>query len=232
MAIQPQRLCTNCGTAAEHDADRFCRDCGTPLPPVDVAGERVWPTGANTAQAVERPAYLGPVPSEANPASEEYRDTPAPVAVVPVAFPTRLAASAIDLMLAATIIVAQSMASEWWVWNNEDLASANVGRWILTIVAPWAAYAGLQLFWVAKRGQTIGKRATRISVVDRDTGLPVDPVRNVAREMIKLMMFPVVGWVAQLFLIARSPTQEGIHDRSVGTLVVKAPRPPKSASGK
>jgi uncharacterized RDD family membrane protein YckC len=162
-----------------------------------------------------------------NPATEEFRETHHPFNVVPVKFSKRLAASAIDLIFAVWIVAGQSMAPDWWVWNNEERSFSGVGLWSLTMVVPWIAYASVQLLWVARRGQTIGKRAMRIRVGDHDTGKPVAPVRNLTREMVKLMMFPVVGWVAQLFVIAKSPTHEGIHDRSVGTYVVAAPRPPK-----
>lgn len=104
---------------------------------------------------------------------------------------------------------------------------AAIARWALFIVWPWIGYGALQLYWVGKRSQTIGQRAMRIRVADHDTGESVAPVRSLTREMVKLVLFPVVGWVVQLFFIARSPSHEGVHDHSVGTLVVKVPRPPK-----
>jgi uncharacterized RDD family membrane protein YckC len=231
MAIQTKLFCGNCGTSIEHEGDKFCRSCGTAVTNAAVLAngvpERVWPTGSIGANAVERPEYLGPIPVEMNPASEEFRESHHPYNVVPVGFTKRLFASLVDLMFAAWIIAGQSMAPDIWVWNNEGRSAADVGLWALVMIVPWLLYAGVQAWWVARRGQTIGKRALHIRVADHDTGKPVAPVRNLTREMVKLMMFPGIGWVAQLYVIAKSPTHEGIHDRSVGTYVIAAPRPPK-----
>ncbi|MDA0799402.1 MAG: RDD family protein [Chloroflexi bacterium] len=231
MATQTQLFCGNCGTSIEHDGDKFCRSCGTVVTAANVSAtgvpERVWPTGSVGATTVDRPDYLGPAPVEANPATAEFRDSNNSLSIIPAAFSKRLGASVIDLIFAVWIVIGQFMAPEWWVWNNEERTYSEIGLWALTMVVPWVAYATLQTTWVARRGQTIGKRATRIRVADHDTGNPVAPVRNLTREMVKLMMFPGIGWVAQLFMIAKSPTHEGIHDRSVGTYVVAAPRPPK-----
>ena len=228
MATQTQALCATCSTTINAEEDKFCRNCGnlTPLGERDVAsrGGRQWPTSANTAQAIARPEFRGPAPSEESPASAEFQSVEISHEVVSAAFRPRLAASMIDLLLAGLIMAMQSLAADWWIWNNEDPSAAGIARWALFMLWPWIGFGALQLYGVAMMGQTMGKRLVRIRVVDEDTGEPVEAVRNLTREMVKLMLFPVIGWAVQLYLIAKSPTHEGVHDRLVGTLVVKMPR--------
>ncbi|MFZ2503406.1 MAG: RDD family protein [Nocardioides sp.] len=72
-------------------------------------------------------------------------------------------------------------------------------------------------------GYTIGKKATGISVLDADTGLPIGWGRAFLRNLVLGLLGLPMGLLqlAQIFIIKASPTRQGWHDSAVRSVVVK-----------
>lgn len=106
------------------------------------------------------------------------------------------------------------------------LPTGGVGPGELTLLAI-VLLLGLGLYqWygVATRGQSIGKRAVGIRVVDVDTGQPVGWMRALGRYLVFALLGSCGGLLllVQLFVIPNSPRRQGWHDAAVRTVVVPA----------
>jgi uncharacterized RDD family membrane protein YckC len=102
-----------------------------------------------------------------------------------------------------------------WVWD-EDVAVSNV----LAAVglAGWVAYKTVQDG--SARGQTLGKRALGIRVVDLRTGGPIGRPRAAVRALllVALLFLCLIFLIVELF---RRDPQQLLHDRAVGSIIVK-----------
>lgn len=101
-----------------------------------------------------------------------------------------------------------------------DLASvASLGLGVVINVAYLAVAIGY-LIWGWANGQTVGKRAMKIAVVDADSGAPIGYSRAVIRY---LMMF-VMGLPCYLgYLSVLAADGRGWHDKAANSRVVVAP---------
>jgi uncharacterized RDD family membrane protein YckC len=98
---------------------------------------------------------------------------------------------------------------------------------LLLIAAMWFAY---EVPATANTGQTFGKRLMKIKVMGLDTGQPVGFARAVRRwnplGLSVLLWTCLVGFLLQLLdslsPLVDWPLRRAFHDRSAGTIVVKA----------
>lgn len=74
-------------------------------------------------------------------------------------------------------------------------------------------WLAMQCLWCSTRGRTAGKRAMRIAVVDRDTGLPL----GVGRALWRSVLAGVPGLVLTNL---GDPERRGWHERAAGSLTV------------
>lgn len=143
-------------------------------------------------------------------------------ALLHASFGKRFGALGIDVGALVAFFIASAMLSGPFGGNEENWTkTAAVVVWFFIVVLPFVVYFGLQLLWVATRGQTIGKRITGIVVVMKDTGKQVSLFEALVREVVKILFsLPPLGLV-QLLTIAFSHPTRGVHDFFMGTLVVE-----------
>lgn len=103
---------------------------------------------------------------------------------------------------------------------------------ILTSFALMTLFVAAQLFLIATRGQSLGKLAVGIRVVDADTRRLPAFAKNIGLRTLVLFLIyqlaSVINAVALILLIVhyvlaqKSPTKQGWHDKLANTVVVKA----------
>ncbi len=87
----------------------------------------------------------------------------------------------------------------------------------------WAVVVGYETWLTAATGQTIGKRAVGIRVIDVESGAP--PGRNASLLRAALppilgILVPAFGWVVPYIWAVWDRDRRGIHDRLARTVVV------------
>jgi uncharacterized RDD family membrane protein YckC len=119
--------------------------------------------------------------------------------------------------------------------DAEEYAALGARRLIAGVAtaAMSVAYHG---FFVAKRGQTIGKMMLHVNVRDHRTGRLPSPDAAVIRAVVPVALasppWPVVSLaltMALCFSIVTNPEGRGWHDRAAGTIVLPGepdPLPP------
>lgn len=85
------------------------------------------------------------------------------------------------------------------------------------------AFGIYQWYGVAVKGQTVGKRATGISIVDQESGRPIGWGRAFIRYLIFVLLgIPCwLGQVALLFVIPGDLRRQGWHDKVAKTVVIQ-----------
>lgn len=169
------------------------------------------PEPVPAAAPVEVAPQLAP-PNPDEPAWRYIRRAPAGV---------RLNANLID----AAVLVTAVFASLLLISAIDGLVKVSrfspdvvsVVGWLLMLMIP-AAYAVI----LNGRGQTIGKRAVRIVVIDRSSGAPIGIRRGALRFLVMVAMgLPLgLGYLS----VPLSPTLRGWHDEAVNDLVVMRSR--------
>lgn len=105
----------------------------------------------------------------------------------------------------------------------EDLTDGSAVVVILYMLA-WCAAAVFGYFAVleGRRGQTVGKRATGIKVVDARTGQPIGYGRGVGRFFARILSSApcYLGYLWPLW----DRRRQAFHDKAVGSVVVRAGR--------
>ena len=92
---------------------------------------------------------------------------------------------------------------------------------IATLVLIWAYFILLEWLW---NGQTIGKRAYRLRVINED-GSPAQFTAVLIRNLIRLVDFLPAFYGLGVLVIVLSPKSQRLGDLAAGTYVVRAPRP-------
>lgn len=97
----------------------------------------------------------------------------------------------------------------------------------LSVIAAAAAALCYEVTLTAVKGQTLGKMALRIKVVRQDNGLIPGWGKSLGRWIIPTALgaIPVIGWILALLVylwLLWDPLRQGLHDKAVKTLVVKA----------
>lgn len=135
---------------------------------------------------------------------------------------TRLAASLIDAVVLGSVVfgslVAVSLVDRIAVAAQPYPEVMSVMGWLLVAMIP-VSYAVI----LNGRGQTIGKRALRIVVIDRTNAAPIGIRRSALRLLVMLGMgLPLgLGYLS----VPMSPTVQGWHDEAVDDLVVMLSAP-------
>ncbi|WP_419847123.1 RDD family protein [Candidatus Poriferisocius sp.] len=108
-------------------------------------------------------------------------------------------------------------------WDDQSWPGTAI-YWL--IVAP-VFIVGLlyEVTMISAGGRTLGKMATGIHVIRKDTGGRPGPSRSIRRWVIPglLLLIPFVGWLATLFCrlsLTWGKERQGWHDKVGGTLVV------------
>ena len=119
-------------------------------------------------------------------------------------------------------------------WYSDDsefgaVVAALPWIWIATCIAPWIAF---EVAFVALKGQSPGKMATRIRVVRADEGLDPGWGRSISRSILPaaLVFIPVVGWLLLLLVcisLLWDRARQGWHDKVARTLVIKTTHSPE-----
>ena len=92
---------------------------------------------------------------------------------------------------------------------------------IVTAVLIWAYFILLEWLW---NGQTIGKRAFRLRVINED-GSPAQFTAVLIRNLLRLVDFLPALYGLGVLVIVLSPKSQRLGDLAAGTYVVRAPRP-------
>lgn len=95
---------------------------------------------------------------------------------------------------------------------------------VVVFALGWAVVVGYETWLTAATGQTVGKRAVGIRVVDVGSGGP--PGRNAsllraAFPPILGILIPAFGWVVPYLWAVWDPQRRGLHDRLARTRVVR-----------
>ncbi len=125
----------------------------------------------------------------------------------------RALAWSIDLLLRATVVVAVLMAASY-------LGRAGLGLALLTMfIVEWLAPAWFEVYW---RGQTPGKRALGIAVVN-DDGTPVRWGGALTRNLLRAVDFLPFLYGFGLAAMLANRDFKRLGDLAAGTVVVYAP---------
>jgi len=101
------------------------------------------------------------------------------------------------------------------------------GGCLLAFVLPPISYLAIGLlnkvYWVSKRGYSIGQGVMKLKVVNKDGNL-IDMGTSILRLAVTvgLGFIPLVGALLDLlFPLFDEPTRQTLHDKAVGTYVIK-----------
>ena len=142
---------------------------------------------------------------------------------------SRLGARIIDWIILAIgyfILVAIGLAAAFGA-DADDQTAVSIGA--IVVVALLLGLVGIlyEVTFIALKGQTLGKMATRIKVVRADNGLVPGWGKSVGRWIIPAAaaFIPFVGWILSLLVyisLLWDKVRQGWHDKAAGTLVIKA----------
>src|SRR5437762_5081499 len=92
---------------------------------------------------------------------------------------------------------------------------------IVTLVLIWAYFILLEWLW---NGQTIGKRAYKLRVINED-GSPARFTQVLIRNLLRVADFLPAFYGLGVLVIVISPKSQRLGDLAAGTYVVRAPQP-------
>jgi uncharacterized RDD family membrane protein YckC len=131
-------------------------------------------------------------------------------------------AAVVDFLL-ASLIAFTALYILSWAGGFDQASFFVVGglTLLVTLVLIWSYFILLEWLW---NGQTIGKRAFRLRVINED-GSPAQFTAVLIRNLLRLVDFlPALYGVGVLFIVL-SPKSQRLGDLAAGTYVVRAPRP-------
>ena len=171
-----------------------------------------WATPSETWATPSAPPQPGVTP--------RVRFTPPPPAKEPeyAGLGARATALVIDLLLALVVVVPLAALSDGISSSNGLLRIQLSGPPLLLAMVLWVAYMTLM---EGKYGASLGKRATKLSVVTED-GLPIDLEAALIRNVLRFLdAFPyVVPYLLGGIVASRSPLKQRFGDRVAETIVV------------
>jgi uncharacterized RDD family membrane protein YckC len=131
-------------------------------------------------------------------------------------------AAVVDFLIATIIAFTASLILTWaGVYNQANFAIFGGVTLIVTLVLIWAYFILLEWLW---NGQTIGKRAYRLRVINED-GSPAQFTAVLIRNLLRLVDFLPAFYGLGVLVIVLSPKSQRLGDLAAGTYVVRAPRP-------
>ena len=131
-------------------------------------------------------------------------------------------AAVVDFLIASVIAFTANMVLTWLgVFNEASFFLLGGLTLIVTLVLIWAYFILLEWLW---NGQTIGKRAYRLRVINED-GSPAQFTAVLIRNLLRLVDFLPAFYGLGVLVIVLSPKSQRLGDLAAGTYVVRAPRP-------
>jgi uncharacterized RDD family membrane protein YckC len=131
-------------------------------------------------------------------------------------------AAVLDFLLASVIAFTANVILSWAGAFNQGSVFAIAGlTLIVTLGLIWAYFILLEWLW---NGQTIGKRAYRLRVINED-GSPAQFTAVLIRNLLRLVDFLPALYGLGVLVIVLSPKSQRLGDLAAGTYVVRAPRP-------
>src|SRR5438552_11659065 len=131
-------------------------------------------------------------------------------------------AAVLDFAVASLIVFAALMLLSLVASETGDVLYILGGvEVIVTLVLIWSYFILLEWLW---NGQTIGKRAFRLRVINED-GSPAQFTAVLIRNLVRLVDFLPALYGLGVLVIVLSPKSQRLGDLAAGTYVVRAPRP-------
>jgi uncharacterized RDD family membrane protein YckC len=131
-------------------------------------------------------------------------------------------AAVVDFLIASVIaFTALSILSWAGVFDQASFFVLGGLTLIVTLVLIWAYFILLEWLW---NGQTIGKRAYRLRVINED-GSPAQFTAVLIRNLLRPVDFLPALYGLGVLVIVLSPKSQRLGDLAAGTYVVRAPRP-------
>jgi uncharacterized RDD family membrane protein YckC len=131
-------------------------------------------------------------------------------------------AAVVDFIIASIIaFTANLILSQIAAFNQATVFVFGGVTLIVTLVLIWSYFILLEWLW---NGQTIGKRAYRLRVINAD-GSPAQFTAVLIRNLLRLVDFLPALYGLGVLVIVLSPKSQRLGDLAAGTYVVRAPRP-------
>ena len=131
-------------------------------------------------------------------------------------------AAVVDFLIASVIaFTALSILSWAGAFDQASFFVLGGLTLIVTLVLIWAYFILLEWLW---NGQTIGKRAYRLRVINED-GSPAQFTAVLIRNLLRPVDFLPALYGVGVLVIVLSPKSQRLGDLAAGTYVVRAPRP-------
>jgi uncharacterized RDD family membrane protein YckC len=194
--------CPRCGEPASPET-RFCQSCGQ-----DLATPVVMTVSGGRQQRTMLPQSASPTASTVRYAS----------------LGERFVASIIDLILVAVVTVIISIPFGIAAWMGSFFASPFAAAFNglffggFTFII-WILYYS---YFEGTSGQTLGKSAMSIRVVDQNTGQTIDMARAFIRSLLRIIDFLPVLYFIGFIIVLATPRKQRLGDIAAGTVVVKS----------
>jgi uncharacterized RDD family membrane protein YckC len=131
-------------------------------------------------------------------------------------------AAVVDFLLASVIAFTANVILQWaGAFSQGSFFLIGGLTLIVTLVLIWAYFILLEWLW---NGQTIGKRAYRLRVINED-GSPAQFTAVLIRNLLRVVDFLPALYGLGVLVIVLSPKSQRLGDLAAGTYVVRAPRP-------
>jgi uncharacterized RDD family membrane protein YckC len=131
-------------------------------------------------------------------------------------------AAVVDFLLASVIAFTANVILSWLgAFSQASFFLIGGLALIVTLVLIWAYFILLEWLW---NGQTIGKRAYRLRVINED-GSPAQFTAVLIRNLLRVVDFLPALYGLGVLVIVLSPKSQRLGDLAAGTYVVRAPRP-------
>jgi uncharacterized RDD family membrane protein YckC len=131
-------------------------------------------------------------------------------------------AAVVDFLIASIIAFTANLILSWLgVYDQATFLVLGGITLIVTLVLIWAYFILFEWLW---NGQTLGKRAYRLRVINED-GSPAQFTAVLIRNLLRLVDFLPALYGLGVLVIVLSPKSQRLGDLAAGTYVVRAPRP-------
>lgn len=229
------QFCPQCGSHVGPE-ERFCRVCGTTLTPQravlqDAPGPYAAPPGATWGAPEQQWGYPGG-PQGWPPARPWDAAVQAPVQYM--GFWIRVVAALIDGIILSVVnnIVTRPIGPGFEVERDfSDRVTSiqfNPGNFFLTLAVTSAISIAYFVVGYSRWGQTVGKLALGIKVVDAN-GRLLSPgkafIRWLGAIVSALILF--IGYL----MVAWDPRKQALHDKMAGSFAIKSRNQPPAAPG-
>ncbi|GAA4888688.1 RDD family protein [Streptomonospora salina] len=178
----------------------------------------------------------GPPPGAGYPPPNEPYAVPYPYGPAPfpppASYGARVVAYLIDGFIGAVIFLGLfygAMGAGFWLFTPEDGGAGEVAV-IVTMLVMFvvATAASFSYVWIphARSGRTLGKRAAGIKLILIKTGEPPGLGLSAGRQLVALLLASVscIGPMLDLLWpLWDEPYRQAVHDKAVGTRVVRVP---------